>query len=124
MIDLAFDLEEIRTEHLDSQKWNAKKALDRLRNKEPYRTKYPPTSSATPRWAVGEDRIQEIEKWIGPMDDDAIERLAAKTGSAFNEALTRRLGDSQPNLADVKRLLKWASDLHEKMSNMDIAKGG
>ena len=56
-VDLAFDLDEIRRT-LPNGNWNKDDVLEVLRNKEPYKTKYPPSTSATPRAGVGEDRVK------------------------------------------------------------------
>lgn len=73
-IDLAFDLDEIRRT-LPDKVWNEKEVRKQLNEKKEYTKKYPRARSAAGQAGVGEDRIREITAEIGPMDNQALNRL-------------------------------------------------
>jgi hypothetical protein len=79
-IDLAFDLDEIRRKLLKGATWNEEDVRNILKKREPYKSKYPGT---THQAGVGENRLQEIAKDIGPMDDNALDRLKGKFPESF-----------------------------------------
>jgi hypothetical protein len=111
-IDLAFDLDEIR-QTLPNERWNKKAVLKVLRDKEPYKTKYPPSDSAAASAGVGEDRIQEITGWIGPMDDGAMERLKTLHEDLFFKVSDKRWADQRRprDLDGIKEVLEHSNTL-------------
>jgi hypothetical protein len=113
-IDLAFDLDDIRRT-LPDKKWNKKAVLKILREKDPYKSKYPGSSSATPKAGVGEDRVQEITDMIGPMDDYALERLKTIYEAVFFEVADERLQRRPSNLDEIKKALDEAGRIGDAM---------
>ena len=109
-IELAIDLDEIRS-GLRNARWNKDAALKVLQGSEPYVKKYPRSDNQA---GVGEDRVQKITDLIGPMDDEALDRLKKlfpdeffKVADAWlHREYLQRYGvgdvlDSAENLADA-----------------------
>jgi hypothetical protein len=117
-VDFAFDLDEIRRK-LPNKKWHQRLALEMLRKEEPYKTKYPVASGhKKARAGIGQRRIKEITDWIGPMDDDALERLKMKCEAVFFEVADRRWEERRRSqeprtLDEIERILGEAESLGE-----------
>lgn len=85
-IELAFDMDEIRRS-LRGGIWNEEEVLRTLSNREPYASKYPRT---THQAGVGQNRLREIVRDIGPMDDNALDRLKGLCPEPFAKVRHRR----------------------------------
>ncbi len=89
-IDFALDLHEIWQKKLDLT-WRPGRVLEILRNDEPYKSKYPETGRGDKKRAgIGPDRIQDIIDWIGPINEETLERLKAKNEAVYFEVTDKR----------------------------------
>lgn len=95
MMDLAFDLYEIRRDYegrnkeTSSRNWTADDFIAELRASE-YADKYPKAKSAGGQQSVGIDRIQQIIGLVGPMDIEALRRLRNLFPDEFHKTADRR----------------------------------
>ena len=101
-IHLALDLHEILQTKLKNS-WDPSKALHILETQVPYKDRY---KGGPANAAVGEDRIEKLEKWIGPIDDRLTERVAARNPDAFLEVLAERNPKAERSDEGLKALVE------------------
>ena len=93
LFDLAMDVIEVREKHLQGD-WGDSKVAALLQKFQPYRDKY---------WRIDLDdlrkRVAKVDDMIGPMDDDALTRLAKLNPDRFMEVLLAREGHGEEYLS-------------------------
>lgn len=79
-IELAFDLDEIRRDLLPNARWDEDAAIRILNTEKRYASKYPGSRDMS---GIGKDRVTKITSLIGPMDDEALNRLKKRYPESF-----------------------------------------
>ncbi|MCK1297527.1 hypothetical protein IVB33_30275 [Bradyrhizobium sp. 24] len=108
MIELAFDLNDIRNGDPD-KRWTVHDFCEVLRKDKEYVRVYGNHSSAAGQSGVGEDRVKQILKLIGPMDDGALRRLRDLFPDEFYKGSDRHLR---------RKILKGSEDHLRTVLNM------
>lgn len=113
IIDLAFDMDDIRRRNR-TKELEVSDFCEALRQGE-YTEIYPKSTSAAEQASVGEDRIRQVIKIIGPMDKAALCRLKAIFPEEFDEAADRRLRRKilQGSRDRIVTLLDMAEDVND-----------
>lgn len=114
-IHLACDMDMIRRK-LPHKRWNKKAVLKALQS-EPLASKYPGSNSKNSQAGVGPDRVDEIVKLIGPMDDEALNRLKILFPEAFFKVIDQRLYDMRlQEYGGTTGILNLSEDIGEALS--------
>lgn len=98
---LAFDLIEIWQTHFKNQKWSKKSALKELRKDKKYKDKY----FEKGRWKVGLSVVSEVAKWVEPMNDRPIVKLAKRDPDLFSAEVDARQRVSIKNVGDLLKVI-------------------
>ncbi|UPK26736.1 hypothetical protein [Bradyrhizobium sp. 195] len=116
MIELAFDLNDIKSTRPD-KKWTISDFCEVLKTDKRYIRVYSKYSSAGDQSGIGEDRIKQIFKLIGSMDDNSLRRLRDLFPDEFYKGADRHLRRKILDRSEdyLRTILDMADDVNDAL---------